>query len=504
MARKKTAAELIAAGAARSKVAKARSLESMRHVLGEPPRPQGKIKSWRNLWSRIAAPLLAARKLAMDDGDRLTALVDARQNQRIGTDSEREAARVEAALLLKAFEDREPFPEQAAPTPVEVSSANLADFLAGVKAERDTFAARLTDGTVCLDESGSYEWPEGDAATIARQYALDGTQGGIVVGELVRHACARFLKDLEDGAGRGLFFDPWAARNAKRFFDDFITEWKLQPWQTLIIANIFGWKRATGYRRFRWVWLATGRKNGKSSFLAGIGMQQLVADLATRCEVYSAATKRDQAKIVHGDGRRIVKLSPQLNLRVRTFVNSLNVEEDDAVFQALASDSHTMDGLRPQCALLDEIHEHPSDAVTKRLQSGTLNRPQPLLISATTAGQDRGSWCYSQHELFEQHLRGTLCEPSYWDERFVFIAMCDEKDDPADEAVWVKANPNLGISVDLDGLRSQAAEFKNDPQALFSFQRFHLNIWNSVVTGHSLPQDKIAACGGTFPDKEAA
>ena len=136
------------------------------------------------------------------------------------------------------------------------------------------------------------------------------------------------------------------------------------------------------------------------------------------------------------------------------------------------------------------------------MQSGTLNRPQPLLVSATTAGQDRDSWCYSQHELFEQHLRGTLSEPSYWDERFVFIAMCDEKDDPADEAVWVKANPNLGVSVDLDGLRSQAAEFKNDPQALFSFQRFHLNIWNSVVTGHSLPQDKIAACGGLFPDKK--
>ena len=123
-------------------------------------------------------------------------------------------------------------------------------------------------------------------------------------------------------------------------------------------------------------------------------------------------------------------------------------------------------------------------------------------MSATTAGQDRDSWCYSQHELFEQHLRGTLSEPSYWDERFVFIAMCDEKDDPADEAVWVKANANLGVSVDLDGLRSQAAEFKNDSRALFSFQQFHLNIWNSVVTGHSVPRRQSTACGGLFPDKK--
>ena len=274
----------------------------------------------------------------------MTALVDARQNQRIGTTEERAAAALEAATILKAFEDREPFPEQAAtPMPVEPTTANLADYLASVHAERDSFASRLTDDTVCRDENGAYEWPEGDAAAIARQYAMDAVQGGIVVGELVRHACARFLKDLEDGAGRGLFFDPWAARNAKRFFDEYVTEWRLQPFQTFIIANIFGWKRATGYRRFRWAWIATGRKNGKSPFLAGIGMQQLVAHLATRSEVYSAATKREQAKTIFGDGRRIVKLSPQLNLRVRTFVNSLNVEEDDAVMQALAADSHTIE-----------------------------------------------------------------------------------------------------------------------------------------------------------------
>jgi len=87
-------------------------------------------------------------------------------------------------------------------------------------------------------------------------------------------------------------------------------------------------------------------------------------------------------------------------------------------------------------------------------------------------------------------------DDSFFDQRFVYIAIVDAGDDPANEAMWVKANPNLGVSVDLDGLRSQATEFKNDPQSLFSFQRFHLNIWNSVVTGHSLPQDKINAAVG--------
>ena len=480
------------------------SAEVLPFEFGAPPRPKSLSVSTRRAWNALVAELLAARKLAQSDGPLLLALIQARAEIYRGSGERKAAARKEAARLEKIWQVRPAFPEPVAvdapapPTAVKTLEA----FIADVRCCRDGFVSRLVPGeTVCLDTGGqSFAWLPDTAAGIARQYAMDVTQGAQPAGQLVKLACARFLKELEVGHTRGFYFDPVEAAIIKAWFDNYVTEWKAQPWQVFIIVNLFAWKWASGLRRFKWAWLATGRKNGKSSFLAAIGMFCLCADLCVRPEIYSAATKRDQAKIIWGDGKQLVRSSPQLKEAVKLMAHSIEIEDTGASFEALGADAHTMDGLRPQCCLVDEIHEHPSDAVTKRLQSGTLSRPQPIMLSATTAGENRDSWCYSQHELYERMLKQVTEDYKFSDERFVYIAMVDDGDSPADEAVWVKANPNLGISVSLDGLRSQAAEFETDPQSLFSFQRFHLNIWNSVITGHSLPQDKInAAVGCAMP-----
>ena len=155
----------------------------------------------------------------------------------------------------------------------------------------------------------------------------------------------------------------------------------------------------SGLRRFKWAWLATGRKNGKTSFLAAIGAFCLCADLCLRPEIYSAATKRDQAKII-GRCQATYPHQPAVASAVKVQAHSIEIEDTELAL-ALGADAHTMDGLRPQMCCVDEIHEHPSDAVTKRLQSGTLSRPQPIMLSATTAGEDRDSWAI-QHELYER------------------------------------------------------------------------------------------------------
>lgn len=469
---------------------------------GEPVRPKGLSLAARRAWNRQVEALAAVRKLAKSDGPLLIEWIGCRADQYKAATERRAVAKARAEEIEAMWEARTPFPVPAAtPEPAAPSTAKtIEEFNAQIRFERESFASRLDpEKTVCrIAPDREFEWGEDSAAAVARRYAQEVTQGEIVAGNLVKLACARFIRDLENGFERGLYFDPLAAQQAKEFFDSYVKEWTIQPWQLFIVVQLFGWKVASGLRRFRFLWLATGRKNGKSSFLAAIGMLCFVADGVDRAEVYSAATKRDQAKIIWNDAKHLCRTSPELAAAVKTFAHSLEVKDTGSIFCALGADAHTMDGLRPSCALVDEIHEHPTDAVVKRLQSGTLSRPQPLLVSATTAGESRDSYAYSQHEMYERMLKGIAEDFAFSDQRLCFIAMCDEGDAPEDEKTWIKANPNLGISVDLEGLRTQAAEFKNDPASLFSFNRFHLNIWNNVRESHSLPADKIDAATG-FP-----
>lgn len=472
--------------------------KELRFEFGVPPRPKGLPRAARNAWDKVTAELLAVRKLAQSDGELVQALIQARAERYKGAGAKKAAAVKEVKRLEAIWETRPAFPMPETCPAIEAKVApSLEAFIVGVKNVRDSFSRRLVpEATVCKTQDGIFEWTEGHAATIARDYAQQVTQGGIVAGHLVKLAAARFISDLEIGHTRGFYFDADEAAVIKSWFDNYVNDWKIQPWQVFFVVNLFAFKWASGLRRFKWAWLATGRKNGKSSFLAAIGAFGLCADLCVRPEIYSAATKRDQAKIIFSDAKMLTRRSPQLHEACRLLAHSIEIEDTGAVLTALGADAHTMDGLRPQVCLVDEIHEHPSDAVTKRLQSGTLSRPQPIMLSATTAGQDRDGYAYSQHEMYERMLKGTTDDFKFSDERFVYIAMLDKDDNPADEGTWIKANPNLGISVDIAGLKSQAREFENDPQSLFSFQRFHCNIWNSVVVGHSLPQDKINACVG--------
>jgi len=491
-------------------MATADTTEALPFVAGVPPMPRGRSKSFRKAWHRITTALAERRVLSLADGQLVEDLIAAQADRYKAAGDRRLAARAQVEKIEAIFAARFPFPADptvASPTPEAAPTTAilpLESFIKQVEHCRGTFAARLVPGqTVCLDaDNQPYAWLPNSASAIARQYAMDVAQGSIVSGQLMKCACQRFLRDLEVGQQRGVFFDPVEAELIKNFFDSYVTEWKLQPFQVFIVVNLFAWKWASGLRRFRFLWLACGRKNGKSELLAAIGVFCLCADVpCLRPEIYSAGTKRDQAKIIWQSAKQIIRNSPQLRDAIKLLAHSIEIPDTGATFEALGADANTLDGLRTQVSLIDEIHAHPSSAVTVRLQSSTMSRPQPLQCSATTAGETRDdSWCYSQHELFSRFLLGEITDDKFFDERLVCIYMCDEGDNPADESIWIKANPNIGVSCSVDGLRSQAREFQADPQALLSFNRFHLNIWNSVVVGRSLPQDAINnAVGFTMP-----
>ena len=210
-----------------------------------------------------------------------------------------------------------------------------------------------------------------------------------------------------------------------------------------MVGSLFGWQRADGLRRFRTAYCAVPRKNGKSTLSAGIALYLLVADGEQGAEIYSAATTRDQARIVFDEAKRMVGSSPALKRRVQVLINNLNVEASASRFMPLSSDASSMDGLNVHGAIIDELHAHKSRHVVDVLETATGARRQPLLFEITTAGYDRHSICFEHHDYAIKLLEGTLQDDSW----FAFIASADEDDDWTDQQVWRKANPSFGLSV---------------------------------------------------------
>ncbi len=320
-------------------------------------------------------------------------------------------------------------------------------------------------------------------------YARAAVDGKIVTGKLVKLACQRHLDDLVKGKARGLIWDGDAARHAVAFFGHLrhsTGEWarqsfELLPWQCFVIGSLYGWKRKDGLRRFRTAYVEVARKNGKSVMLAGTALYALVADGELGSHVYAAATTRDQARIVFGEAERMVEASPALRARVTRTVNNLAVLPTSSWFRPLSADASKMDGLNVHFAAVDEVHEHPNAEIIQKLNTATGARRQPLIFEITTAGYDRLSVCWQHHEFSVKVLEGSVpAEAS--DSWFAYIATIDEGDDWTNPAVWIKANPSLGVTVKVEDLKRQVDEAREMPAQQNAIRRLRLNEWTEQVT----------------------
>lgn len=473
------------------------------HEFGAPPRPKGKGVAFRRAWNDLVRELLALRKLAQDDAPLLIELIQARAEVYRGAGERKQEARERLKRIQSTFDARPPFPEVATPAPDATAgpendkpAASLEKFLADVRYERSTFASRVVPGqTVCRDFTGLFTWPEGHAVSIARRYCEQVTKGEIVACELIKCACARQLQDLEHGHERGLFFDPLAAHDIARWYEDFCGL-KLEAWELFIATSLFGWKNKYGARRFSEAWISVGKKNGKTSLASGIGLFALIADQEKYAEVYSVATKKDQARLCYRDGVRAVRGNPELKALVKEFtgtnIASLLIVETDCKFEPLASEEKTLDGLRPSVIICDEVHEWQSRDVWDKLTKGTVSRIQPLVFAITTAGESETCFAYGKNALATKILHGVLND----DTTFAAIYQLDSEDDFRDESCWLKANPNLGVSLHPAALRKILAEAVADPSGQSAFERYHANRWVSFKQGRSIPVQKWEACRG--------
>ncbi|HCI2725751.1 TPA: terminase large subunit [Pseudomonas aeruginosa] len=331
---------------------------------------------------------------------------------------------------------------------------------------------------------------------IARQYASDVVGGAIVACRYVKLACQRFLNDLdrqgdddwpyvfdEAKADRAVKFmqlmphtkGKWSASKSKLVFE---------PWQVFIEANIFGWvKKDTGKRRFREAYEEIPRKNGKSARLAARGIYLFAADGESGAEVYSGATTEKQAFEVF---RPAWMMAHKLeNLRNRFGIelsgNQKNpgpmfVMEDMSKFETVIGNPG--DGASPHAALVDEYHEHDTDALVDTMQTGMGAREQPLLSIITTAGSNLGGPCYEKRRDVIRILEGQTI-----DETIFGIIYTIDKDDPWDDpASLIKANPNYGVSVFPDFLLAQLQQAKRSASKQNAFRTKHLNQWVGART----------------------
>lgn len=256
----------------------------------------------------------------------------------------------------------------------------------------------------------------------------------------------------------------------------------MSPWQIFVTVNIFGWVDYEGLRRFTYVYLEVAKKNGKTTWLAAVGLYMGFIDGEPGSNVYAAATTRDQANILFGAAKTMVTYSPKMQERFGITKQEYSIFQTttNSSFKALSQDRDgSKDGFNVHCGLIDELHAHKDSGMYDIVSNGIASRAQPLLFAITTAGKDTTSVCYRERKIVVAILKGEASHERY----FGMIFCLDKGDDWKDPKTWSKANPNYGISVKPEYLQGMADKCKISPSNEAIFRQKHLNEWVGAVDG---------------------
>lgn len=309
---------------------------------------------------------------------------------------------------------------------------------------------------------------------------------------------------------RGDHFCPPRADHAQGFIEEVLVHTKgayarkkftLTKWQAGdIIRPLFGSVRFSGehgdyIRRYAVAWIEIARKNGKSELLAAVMLYLLVADGEEEAELYGCARDRDQAALVFNVAKRMVQLSPVLSKRLQVKdANKRIVDPRTASFyQVIAADAAGALGYNPHGVAADEIlawrNRSLWDAMETGMGSGA--RRHPLMIAATTAGNDPQSFAAAMHN----EMQRIADEPERSPHTFVYLRNTPDDADPWDEANWKVANPALGDFLSVEKFRQQASDARNAPEKENAFRQFRLNQWVRQAT-RWMPMHLYKECAG--------
>lgn len=296
--------------------------------------------------------------------------------------------------------------------------------------------------------------------------------GKEVVSDKIYRTYKKIVYDLNNSSE--YFYSPARANHFIEFVENYCRHSKgklggqfvkLELWEKALGATIFGFIDIEGYRKYREAILIVGKKNGKSLIASCIGLYLQVGDNEPGPEVYATATKRDQAKIIWGEAKRMVRKSPVLKKRIKTLVAELISDFNDGIFKPLASDSDTLDGLNVHGALMDEIHQWKNGkALYNIIADGVTAREQPLVFITSTAGTIREDLYDQKYDESERVINGYFDDNGYKDEHFIaFIYELDNRKEWTDPKCWRKANPGLGTIKNEKTLAAKVDKAKDNP-----------------------------------------
>ncbi|HCR3434811.1 terminase large subunit [Morganella morganii] len=248
---------------------------------------------------------------------------------------------------------------------------------------------------------------------------------------------------------------------------------ELEPWQQFAFANLLGFKvLATGRRKYRSAYIQVPRKNAKSTVAAILANWFLVMEDGQQ-DIYTAAVSRDQARIVFDDARQMCLLAKPLKKRVQIQQHKVINPKRNSLLKPLAAKAATIEGTNPSLAIVDEYHLHPDNAVYSALELGMGARPEGILFAITTAGSNVISACKQHYDYCCQILAGEEQNESL----FALIYELDDEREVDDERLWIKANPNLNVSVDGDVLYDTIQKARGIPSQWTEMLTKRFNIW---------------------------
>ena len=312
-------------------------------------------------------------------------------------------------------------------------------------------------------------------------------------GELIKLAAQRFIRDWDGMKDKGWYFDE---KSVEKFikFSTLCNHWKgskagtpiiLEDWQKFYFANILGWRKDNGLRRYRTTYQQIARKNYKSTSEALLTIYHITLDDEQGAQAYVAANKEDQAKIIVNDAAQIINMSPALKNKYKIYYYKgagvkILYPPNRSFITPIGRDSRTSDGYDCSLAAIDEYHEARDQSLLNILESGQGNRPSAVTNIVTTAGHNFGGVCYQFRNVCEEILRGIKQD----DATFALIFELDSKDDWNDQEKWIKANPRLIDDPYFmeSSLQKRYVQAVNEGgQKEVDFKCKQLNIWLSVA-----------------------
>lgn len=340
-------------------------------------------------------------------------------------------------------------------------------------------------------------------------YASDVLDGRIIACQKVKMACERFFRDLAraEDPDYPYTFDAAKAERPITMMERFLVppkgdyeKMELMPWQRFVEGNIYGWvEKSTGLRRFREALVVVGRGNGKSTLVAGNAIFGVSKDDERGADVYLLANSKEQAGIVYDTAASQIRAS-RIAGRFRVLRSAIHYDETGGIIQHRASDSRKLDGLNPSMGIFDELHAYRDYKLINVIKRGMNKRRQPLALYITTMGTVLDGPLMDFYGLFTLAMQEDALRSDVADRMFSFICELDENDDVEDWTKWPKANPSIGVLLDIDQLRADWERCKHVPQERSDFICKQLNIFTNNSDAKYVDYEVLKRNDGEFPE----